>query len=137
MPVAAGLAGAALATVAARTRPFTWPADVVTAVAALPAAVVVVHRLAGGAAGERDVPAAGDVDAAGGQPSAGAPLRWWLAWIGLFAASLAWELVAYVGSPRSAHPTLSALLDSVDSSAAGRAVAFATWLVLGWYVVTR
>ncbi len=53
------------------------------------------------------------------------------------AAVGSWELFCYLSAPRSEHPTLSTLIDLLDSSRAGKIIAFALWLVLGWYLVLR
>jgi hypothetical protein len=52
-------------------------------------------------------------------------------------AALAWELVCFAHGDRSAWPTLSSLLDDVDSSPFGRGLVFAAWLGLGAALVTR
>ncbi len=51
------------------------------------------------------------------------------------AAVTAWELYCLFTLPRRVHPTLSSLLDMLDARPAGKVVAFAVWLVLGWLVV--
>jgi hypothetical protein len=55
----------------------------------------------------------------------------WAALIGVLAA---WELAAYLSSPRHAHPTLSSISDSVTSGHAARAVVFGLWIIVGWRV---
>ncbi len=55
-------------------------------------------------------------------------------WASLTGALAAWELAAYVASPRHAHPTLSSISDDITSGHPARAVVFAVWVVLGWYV---
>ena len=52
-------------------------------------------------------------------------------------AALGWELTCYLRSPRAAYPTFSSLLDSLTVHPAGKAVAFALWLALGWVLVGR
>lgn len=54
------------------------------------------------------------------------------AWAVTIAGVVVWELVQYRSSPRSAHPTLSAMTDALLESRPARAVAFACWLVCGW-----
>ncbi len=51
-------------------------------------------------------------------------------------AATGWELYCYLNLPRAAHPTLSSLLDMLDATRTGKIVAFASWLVLGWFLVT-
>jgi hypothetical protein len=48
-----------------------------------------------------------------------------------------WELYTYASAPRVAHPTLSTLIDLATSTQTGKAVSFAAWLLLGWYLVMR
>jgi hypothetical protein len=69
-----------------------------------------------------------------GWPADKPPLTWraaapWLGWIGLLVVL---ETVNYFSSPRSDHPTLSSMADSLMGSHAGRAAVFAAWLALGW-----
>ena len=42
----------------------------------------------------------------------------------------------YAQLPRTQHPTLSALIDMLDSSRLGKIVAVAVWLGLGFFLVT-
>lgn len=62
-----------------------------------------------------------------GQP----PGRSLAVWAALLGALVAWELFAYVSSPRAAHPTLSSMSDYITGSHPARAVVFGLWLVLG------
>jgi hypothetical protein len=53
-----------------------------------------------------------------------------------------WELSALVLQPdldttSSAHPTISALTDPLLTSHAGRSVALAVWVAVGWFLVRR
>jgi hypothetical protein len=64
------------------------------------------------------------------------------AWAALFVALALLELGAWLLQPTlttesAAHPTISALLDPVLASHPGRAVGFAAWLALGWFLVRR
>jgi hypothetical protein len=61
----------------------------------------------------------------------------WVPWVGVLGAWVGWELFCYVSAPRRAHPTLSVVLNSIDDTHLGHAAAFAAWLALGWYLVTR
>ena len=127
----AALAVTALSVAAAFTRPFTLAAGVtvILAYAGL-AAVLVAQRRAG------PVP-----DVVVRRPSAaGGPRRFgrrWLVWAVSLGSVAAFELASYLQGPRAAHPTLSAMLDSLDATHAGRGAAFAAWALLGWYLVTR
>jgi hypothetical protein len=118
---------------ASRARPFTWPADIVTSAAlvAMVGIVVVQHF------GSATTPC---VARRSGPPVAATARHrgWrWAIWATPLAAIVAWELTTYFGTPRAEHPTLSSMLDVVTATPWGRGVAFASWLVLGWFVVTR
>jgi len=101
------------------TRPFTWPADLVTAGALAWVAALTLWRLRAGAA-------------------AAAPrARGWPLWAALAVAVVGWELFCYVSQPRAAHPTLSTLIDMVDAHRAAKTLAGALWLALGWELALR
>ena len=111
----------ALSWVAAGLRPFTQPMNVAVAVPAL-IVVGLSWRWSGlgkGADAERPAPAGIAV------------------WVTLLVLLTAWELAAYVSSPREAHPTLSSISDSLMSVHVGRAAAFLGWLVVGWALFLR
>jgi hypothetical protein len=55
-------------------------------------------------------------------------------WAALIGALAAWELAAYVSSPRHAHPTLSSIFDYITGSHPTRAVVFGIWIFLGWQI---
>jgi hypothetical protein len=61
---------------------------------------------------------------------------WW-PWVALLVVVAVWEVFCWSTNPRPAHPTLSSLLDLLTAHAAARAVAFAGWIALGGYLVTR
>lgn len=126
------LAGAAVAyaVLGSFTRPFTWGADVVTAV---PLAVAVVVTF-GTSRRSRRIRASGPPSGEVIVPPGGA-LRWGV-WIVPVAAITGWELYCLVNLPRAMHPTLSSLLDIVDASRLGKTVVFSLWLAFGWLVVT-
>lgn len=122
-----------LAVLAAFTRPFTWPADlVVSAGYGALLALVVSQRTAPGLPGVlRRRPSRA-------RPGQERPWRArWALWVVPLGAVIAWEVLCYVGAPRSAHPTFSSMLDSVDASRLGHGTTFAVWLAFGWYLVTR
>jgi len=121
------VAGLVDAVVASFTRPFTFGADAVTAVP-LAAAVVVTLRLFL-KRGKTSSPAPAIVEE-------GRLSRWWLGWMGALAVVTAWELFCLASAPRAAHPTLSVLIDMLDSTRVGKIVAFTSWLALGWLLVT-
>jgi|HubBroStandDraft_4_1064222.scaffolds.fasta_scaffold446425_2 hypothetical protein len=131
---ALGALGLAYAVLASFTRPFTWEADVVTAVPLAVAGAVLVLVTARssrrpGRGSQEAHPARGAIDTA---PTwrRGATL-----WAAPLLAVVGWELYCFVSLPRPAHPTLSSLIDILDSTRVGKTVAFAVWLVLGWCLV--
>jgi hypothetical protein len=123
------MAGVAYAAGASFTRPFTVAADGVTAVALGAGVALTVWTIRR------------DRRALTGDPASGPTVigwsRWWVAWIAAIAAVSAWELYCFVHLPRQQHPTLSALIDMLDSTRVGKTVAFASWLALGWLLVAR
>ncbi len=123
--------GLGYALLASFTRPFTWGADVVTAVP-LALAVVVTARSTT-AVGRRSKEVRPAVEKKQVAPRPG---RAGLVWVVPVLAVTAWELYCYANLPRVAHPTLSSLLDMLDATRGGKIVAFASWLVLGWFLVT-
>ena len=64
--------------------------------------------------------------------------RWALGvWALLIAATVAFQLGMYVSHPRELYPTFSSMAGTAFGWQPVRAVAFAAWLGLGWYVVER
>jgi hypothetical protein len=122
------LVGIAYAAGASFTRPFTVAADVVTAVALGAAVALTIGTIS------RDRQAL-TVDLA--SRSLIGWSQWWVIWIAPVAAVCAWELYCFVHLPRGQHPTLSALIDMLDSTRVGKTVAFASWLALGWLLAAR
>ena len=47
-------------------------------------------------------------------------------------AVLTWEVLALGSSPRSQHPTISSLVETVEQHHLGRTALFVAWLALGW-----
>ena len=110
-----GLA-AAYALGAAATRPFTRPADVMTA---LPISLMAVLAVARWPAHPRPRPVP-----AGTHP--------YLPWLALVTAVVAWELATYLAhGPRGSHPTLSSMADALDHHYLLKALVFFGWLCLG------
>ncbi len=68
------------------------------------------------------------------RPDRPGSLRPWLVVLG---ALLTWELVAFSGSPRSTHPTLSSLADTALGPRPLEAAAFVAWLALGRRLARR
>lgn len=122
--VAALAVSAAYALGAATTTPFTWGADVVTAI---PIAVVVVLAIARWPA---------HPDRAAVLTEEDGPRHPYLGWVVLFVVVVGWELVQYLArGSRSAHPTLSSMADAFDAHSGAKAVAFFAWLWLGAAIV--
>ena len=117
-------AGYALA--AAATTPFTWTADLVTAIPIGVAAVAAVVLW----------PAHPDRSAVLMEEGSPRPRPPSMGWVVLLAVVVGWELVEYLwrGS-RAAHPTLSSMADAFDAHFIGKAVAFFAWLWLGAAIV--
>jgi hypothetical protein len=131
------LVAGALATGAALTMPFTWPADVVTALAF---ALVVAGYAARLAAAPRTAVAPGAIPTeSSGSIRTMPPARRgaWLPWAAVVAAVVAWELATYFVSPRVAHPTLSSIADILTGHPVTRGVAFVAYLAFGWYLTRR
>ena len=134
--VTAIVAAVAYALLASFTRPFTLPADIVTAVPLVAGAVAVGWRIRQTArVGTPEAVGAGAASTNLGKTAW--PAEWgrrWIAWVIVSVAAGCWELYCYVSSPRSAHPTFSSLLDTVDATRPGKIVVFALWLALGWFL---
>ncbi len=154
--VVGGLAAAAAYSwLAAGTRAFSAPADVLSAipdVLALALAWLGVRLAAGKTGsgrlhGRASTPAAGDTPtqgaAPGGAPGTAPPadspavprsasLSGWFVAFGLVAC---WELVSYLSAPRRVYPTLSSLSDAVSDVRPAKAALFFAWLLLGWALV--
>lgn len=112
------------------THPFTVAADVATAVPLVGAAVVTLWIIGLRGRSEPGPTPPGEVDRSRG-------VRGWTPWIAAVVAVTAWELYCLANLPREQHPTLSALIDMLDSTRVGKTVAFAAWLMIGWVLVTR
>jgi hypothetical protein len=68
-----------------------------------------------------------------GRPVAGGAL----AWAVLAGAAGAWELQSFLQHPRSQHPTLSSLTNTLLQAHASRAVALLAWLAGGLWLARR
>jgi hypothetical protein len=125
---ALGLAlAAALAdcVVDAPARPFTLRADVTTAIGI--AGVLLLGAFGRRRAREASPPAGEPV-----APAVGRPAK--LAWATLAVAVASLELGNFVASPRSQHPTISSLLAVAEGHEVWRALLFAAWLAVGWWL---
>ncbi|MGH9016394.1 MAG: hypothetical protein ACRDY1_01480 [Acidimicrobiales bacterium] len=123
------IVGVTGATAASFTHAFTTGADVATALPVAAGALALVVRMAGRRGATASVPAGPEEH----RPTA----RDQMVWATLAGAAAAWEIASYVGMPRTAHPTLSSLIDILDSTRPGKAAAFAAWLALGWWLIER
>jgi hypothetical protein len=56
-------------------------------------------------------------------------------WVALAAAFTALELSELFSQPRSAHPTLSSLTNTLLDTHPSRFIGYAVWLALGWLLV--
>jgi hypothetical protein len=121
---------AAYALGAAATTPFTWQADLVTA---LPIGALAVAAVARWPARPRARPEGGVPRSVG---HAARPRHPYLAWLVVLAAVVTWELVQYASAgSRGLHPTLSSMADAVDRHVGPEAVVFFLWLCLGAAIV--
>jgi hypothetical protein len=119
-PAALLVGGTAYALVAASTTPFTQPANVLTGLAIVVMAVLVVVRWPRRTASIRP---------------AGHPYRlwWWL--VVVFAV---WELFNYVApGSRGDHPTFSSITDAIDRFYLLKALLFLGWLAGFWVILRR
>jgi hypothetical protein len=104
-------------------RPFTIPIDVAVAVPSVVVAALTWNRTGSRSSMPVDAKATGRRDAA--------------RWAVLFGLLAAFEVVAYLSSPRRDHPTLSSMADALMNTHPGRAAVFALWLLLGWALLLR
>jgi hypothetical protein len=141
-PVVLLVGGSAYSLIAASTTAFTLPADVLTGLAILTMAVLVIVRwplrtrsAAAPSTPPTISPPAGD--AAG--DAAGAPRRSahpYLPWLVLLAVFVAWELFNYlVHGTRANHPTFSSITDANDRFYVLKAMLFLGWMAAGWVIV--
>ena len=116
-------AGAAASAVMSTARPFTWTADVTTAVAI--AGVLLGGCLFASRANRtrHSAPLAHPI------PRPGA-----VAWLLLVVALTTFELLNLFEAPRRQHPTISSLLVLLTGHDVTRALMFAAWLVAGWWL---
>jgi hypothetical protein len=120
----AGAVGYSL--IAASTTPFTLPADILTGVAIVAMAVVVIVRWPLRTKGVR---------AATVRSSAGHP---YLPWFGLFVVFVVWELFNYlVHGSRANHPTFSSITDAIDRFYLLKTLLFLGWMAGAWVILRR
>jgi hypothetical protein len=72
--------------------------------------------------------------------SATRPAQWFRAavvvWSALAGAVVAWELLALRSLPRSAHPTISSITESVEQFHVTRLALYAAWVWFGWMLAS-
>ncbi len=124
-------AGLAYAALVSFTHPFTWAAEVVTAVPLVVVAAVTLRTRP--PTGRRR----GDAPTDAGAHRGRGPSRRVLVWMAPLLAITGWELYCFVSLPRVEHPTLSSLIDLLDATRPGKFVAAVAWLALGWFLVSR
>jgi hypothetical protein len=121
--------GVGYSLIAASTRPFTLPADVLTGLAIIAMAILVIVRwpLRPRRARVADRAAA-----------AGHPFLPYVPWLGLLIVFVAWELFNYlVHGTRANHPTFSSITDAIDRFYLLKTLLFLGWLALGWLILRR
>ncbi|MEU2037982.1 hypothetical protein [Nocardia niwae] len=116
--------GLVLAAAGAATRPFSWPATALVAVAALGAMVLTLR---------------GRIVRFPRTARLGRGLAMWSA---LLVAASAWEVYALLrqpalNRPSHEHPTLSTLLDPALEQWPLRFAGWLVWLAAGWWLVSR
>lgn len=131
--VVLGAVAVAVGSVASRTRPFSAGSESIVSIAlvGMVAALVVRWRRPTTSMVARRPPIVG-----GGAGQAGGQKRWVL-WAVLFSAVAGWELATYLSHPRFEHPTLSVIIDGIESNPFGHGALFVAWVALGWTLATR
>jgi hypothetical protein len=120
--------GVGYSLIAASTRAFTLPADVLTGVAIVAMAVLVCVRWP--LRPRRAAGAASTARAGSGHP--------YLPWVVLLILFVVWELFNYlVHGSRANHPTFSSITDAIDRTYLLKALMFLGWLALGWAILSR
>jgi hypothetical protein len=124
--------GVGYSLIAASTRPFTLPADVLTGLAIVAIAILVIVRWPLRPRRAR----AGDGAAAAGHPYR--PYLPYLPWFGLLIVFVVWELFNYlVHGTRANHPTFSSITDAIDRFYLLKALLFLGWLAAALVIVRR
>jgi hypothetical protein len=120
------------AAAASSVRTFTHPAEVLTFLPGL-AVLVVTVRPSFWPVSRRGTTTHAIRDPA--PPPASATRRGALLWVLAGGALVGWELASLFSQPRSAHPTLSSITDSLVSTHPSRFAGYLSWLALGWLLV--
>jgi cytochrome bd-type quinol oxidase subunit 2 len=120
--------GVAYSLGAASTKPFTQPANVLTGLAVVAMAVVVLWRWPLRTRSARSEHS----------EQTARPEHPYLLWLVLLVAFTAWELVNYgAHGSRAAHPTFSSITEAIDRYYVLKALLFLIWLGFGWVIVRR
>jgi hypothetical protein len=139
VPAVMLVGGSAYSLIAASTTPFTLPADVLTGVAIVAMAALVVVRW------PLRTRAAGDPrDHLGSQQDPASPAAVdrgthpYLPWVAVLLVFTAWELFNYlVPGSRANHPTFSSITDANDRFYLLKALLFLAWMAAAWVIVQR
>ena len=125
-PVVLLAGGTAYSLVVAATTPFTLAADVLTGLAVVAMAVLVI---ASWPLRTRTVRSRTSPGARGAHP--------YRPWIVLFAVFTLWELANYAHGSRAAHPTFSSITDAVNRFYLLKAALVLGWLVFGLSILRQ
>jgi hypothetical protein len=121
--------GCAYSLIAASTTPFTLPADVLTGLAIVAMAVLVIVRWPLRTKKLRAATATA-TPTTGGHP--------YLPWLALTIVFVAWELFNYlVHGTRANHPTFSSITDAVDRFYLLKALLFLGWMAGALVIIRR
>jgi hypothetical protein len=141
-PTALLAGGVAYSLIAASTTPFTLPADVLTGLAILAMAVLVVVRWPLRTRMTAIPPDAMDAPRPPIRPavrsSARPGVRPYLPWVLLLIAFVAWELFNYLAhGTRANHPTFSSITDANDRFYVLKSLLFLGWMAAAWVIIGR
>jgi hypothetical protein len=135
VPAVMLVGGSAYSLIAASTTPFTLPADVLTGVAIVAMAVLVVvrwplrTRATAHAAVRQHQESPATVDRR---------THPYLPWVAALLVFTAWELFNYlVHGSRANHPTFSSITDANDRFYLLKALLFLAWMAAAWVIVQR
>jgi hypothetical protein len=117
--------------VASTARPFSWRADITTAVGI---ACVAGCALVGVARRRRRRAATAEAGIGPAISASQPAARDALPWVAVLTAITAFELVNLFASPRRDHPTISSVLVVLTGHEVLRGVLFAVWLGAGWWL---
>jgi hypothetical protein len=121
--------GVGYSLIAASTRPFTLPADVLTGLAIVAMAVLVCVRWPLRTRKVRAAAASSSTSATGHS---------YLLWILLLVVFVVWELFNYlVHGTRANHPTFSSITDAIDRFYLLKSLLFLGWLAGGLVLIHR